>query len=176
MNPKRIALAVVLAVGIAAIVRYAFIAALRSQQADNLSQLRPDAPKHISSRLVLLFRFGPCRTRLSALAMALFQRLPCAHQRVSFLVNQALDLQRHLHIAPPVKPLSGSALVGLELRKLRLPEPKNIGFHFANAGHVSNLEVETVRNRGRICSNAFAGKLCSHNAGNSRGVLPRTLL
>jgi hypothetical protein len=92
----------------------------------------------------------------------LFQRLPRAHQRVAFPMYQTLDLQRHFHVTPPVKALAGSAFIRPELRKLRFPEPQNVSFHLANAGHVSNFEIETIRDR-RCLNNAFAGKLCSHS-------------
>lgn len=106
--------------------------------------------------------------------MPLLQRLPCAYERVPLVVHKALDLQRHLHVASPVEPLSGSAFVRPELRKLRLPESENISFHFANAGHVSNFEVETVRYRGRI-DNALVGKLVSHNASKKVLWIPADL-
>jgi hypothetical protein len=65
-------------------------------------------------------------------------------------VDQPLDFQGQFHIAAAVKPLAGSALVGFELGKLRLPEAQDIGFDAADARHIANLEVEAVGDRGRI--------------------------
>ena len=96
--------------------------------------------------------------------MALFQRLASAVQRISLGVDESLDLQRQFHIASAVQPLACSALVGLKLWKLCLPEAQNLCFHLADTGHVSNLEVEAVGDR-RFVNNALAGKLCAHNDG-----------
>jgi hypothetical protein len=98
------------------------------------------------------------------LAVAVLQRLARAVQRISLGVDEPLDLQRQLHVTPAVKPLAGSALVGLELRKLRLPETQNVSFYLANPSNISDLEVETVRDR-RCVNNALLGKLCGHNNG-----------
>jgi hypothetical protein len=71
-----------------------------------------------------------------------------AGERVAFTVNEAFDLKGHLDIAPAIETLTGAALAWLELRKLRLPEPEDVGFDLADARYVANLEIETVRNRG----------------------------
>ena len=62
-------------------------------------------------------------------------------------MNQALDLQRHFHVALAVEPLAGAALVRLQLRKLRLPESQDIGLNVANSRNIANLEIETIWDR-----------------------------
>jgi hypothetical protein len=59
-------------------------------------------------------------------------------------MNKPLDIEGKFHVAAAVKPLSGAALVGLQLRKLGFPETQNVGFHPANARDIANLEIETV--------------------------------
>ena len=76
-------------------------------------------------------------------------------------MNQALDLQRQLDIAAAVKALASAALVGLELRKLRLPESQHIGLHVTDLGHIPNLEIKTVGDRGLV-EGALLGELRSH--------------
>ena len=60
--------------------------------------------------------------------MELIERLACSGECVALDVDQALDLQGQLDVTAAVKPLAGSALVGFELRKLRLPKAQDIGF------------------------------------------------
>ena len=72
------------------------------------------------------------------------QGLTCAGERVTLAVHKALDLESHLDIAPAIEALTGSTFAGLELRKLRFPEPKDVGFNFADACYVANFEIETV--------------------------------
>ena len=100
---------------------------------------------------------------LSLPALLLPKRRSRARQRVPLGVNQALDLQRQLHVASAIEPLPGSALVGLQLRKLRLPKTQNVGFHAAQAGDIANLEVETIGNRRRLVG-ALAVKLRCHRS------------
>jgi hypothetical protein len=76
-------------------------------------------------------------------------------------VDQVFYLQGQLDVAAAVKALAGSALVGLELGKLRLPKAQDVGLELADAGDISNLEVETVGNRGRV-EGALVGKLGGH--------------
>lgn len=59
--------------------------------------------------------------------MALLQCLTCAGKRIALAVNQALDIESQLDIATAIEPVSCSALVRLELRKLRLPKAQYIG-------------------------------------------------
>ena len=72
----------------------------------------------------------------------------CARQGVAFAMDEALDLESHLDVASAIEALAGATLAGLELRELRLPEPQDIGFDFADASYVPNFEIETVRNSG----------------------------
>jgi len=75
------------------------------------------------------------RVRLrTVLAMALLQGLACASERIALGVDQVLDLQGQLDVVTPIKPLAGSAFVGFQLRKLRLPKAQDIGFDFADNG------------------------------------------
>jgi hypothetical protein len=74
----------------------------------------------------------------------LLKCLARAGKRVSLGMNKPLDIERQFHVTAAVKPLSGTAFVGLELRKLGLPETQDVGFHFANARDITNLEIETV--------------------------------
>ena len=106
-------------------------------------------------------RFGPA---------SLSESMPSAGQGIALAVNQALDLKSHLDVAPPIKALAGSALVWLELGKLRLPEPQDVGLNFADAGDVANLEVEAIGDRGRFLD-ALPGELRGHSVGERRRIL-----
>ena len=74
----------------------------------------------------------------------LLQRLPRARQGIAFTVYQPLDFENQLHIAAAIEPLAGSAFVGLQLRKLGLPEAQHIRFQPADTGYIANLEIEAV--------------------------------
>jgi hypothetical protein len=63
-------------------------------------------------------------------------------------MNEALDLKRHFDVAPAIEALAGAAFCGLELWKLRLPEPQNVRLDFADACNVADLKIETVWDRG----------------------------
>jgi len=80
----------------------------------------------------------------------LLQGLARARERIALGVDQVLDLQSQLDIMTAVEPLAGAALVGFELRKLRLPKAQDIGLYFADTGHITNLEVEAVGDCGGI--------------------------
>ena len=82
-------------------------------------------------------------------------------------MNQLLDLQGQFYVPAAIKPLTGTALVGLELGKLRLPKAQYISLDAANAGHVANLEIEAVGDR-RCVKVASFGLLHSHNEGEQR--------
>ena len=88
----------------------------------------------------------------------------CARESVAFAVDEALDLESHLDIAPAVEALTGAAFVGLELGKLRLPEAENVGFKAADACNVANLEIEAIGDRGRFRC-ALVRKLTGHGGG-----------
>jgi len=84
------------------------------------------------------------------LAVALLEGLARAGERIAFGVDEVLDLQRQFNFTTPIKPLTGSALAWFELRKLRFPKAQHIGFYIADAGHITNFEVEAVGDCGRI--------------------------
>jgi hypothetical protein len=86
------------------------------------------------------------------------ESLTGAGKGVSLPVNEPLDFEGEFDIAATVEALPGTALVGLELRKLRLPEPQDIGFYATDAGDVSDLEIEAVGDGGRVDS-AFSGEV-----------------
>ncbi len=90
--------------------------------------------------------------------MSPIESLPGAGNRVAFAVNQPLDLKCQFHLAAPVKPLTRSALVRLQLRKLRLPESKHIRFYAADARNIADLEIKAIGDDGRV-DNALSGKV-----------------
>ena len=98
--------------------------------------------------------------RLRATVSA-FKGLASTGQRVAFAMDESFDFERQLHFAAAIEALAGSAFVGLELGKLSFPETKDIGFYGADAGYVADLEVQTIRDGGRL-DNALAGEICGH--------------
>lgn len=100
-----------------------------------------------------------------------------AGEGVAFAVNEALDLESHLDIALAIETLTGAALAGLELRKLRFPESQDVGFDLADAGYVADFEIETVRNRG-LFVDALGGQLRGHKSqsGACIAMLRRSLI
>jgi len=95
--------------------------------------------------------------------VCLAKNLASASQRVTLAVNQGLDFQHHLDVAPAVKPLSSPTLVGFELRKLRLPKPENVGLKAADPCDIANFEVQTIRDRRWQVEGALLGKLRGHS-------------
>ena len=89
------------------------------------------------------------------------QRLASSRQGVAFTMDKALDLERQFDLPAAIKTLACPALIGLELGKLGFPEAKDIRFDSADAGYVPNLEVQAIRNGGRV-DNALSGKISSH--------------
>jgi hypothetical protein len=73
-------------------------------------------------------------------------------------VNEALDLERKFDLPASIEALAGSAFVGLELGKLSFPKTKDVWFDSADAGYIPDLEVQAIRDVGRV-DNALAGKL-----------------
>jgi hypothetical protein len=86
------------------------------------------------------------------------QRLASARERVPLSVNKAPDFEREFNLAAPIEALAGSTFVGLELGKLSFPETKDVWFDSADAGYIPDLEVQAIRDVGRV-DNAVAGKL-----------------
>jgi len=137
---------------------------LDCQLTRNFAKLSPNAANSgdcsIEPLLSLLIGQGEL-SLLDAWARSCFELLPGSGQCVAFIMDQLLDAQRQLDFATAVEPLSGAALVGLEVGKLRLPEAENIRLDAADAGNLADPEVEPVRNfrrRGR----EFFGGLPSH--------------
>jgi len=119
----------------------------------NLPEFSPGMPDGSCRGILPFARFnGSCLLPglWIAAAMALLKSLARAGKRISLGMNQPFDLQGQLHIAFAVESLPGTTLVGLELRKLRFPEPQNVGLNFANARDIADLEIKTVRDRGRF--------------------------
>lgn len=105
---------------------------------------------------------GSGAQRMAALGAALqIQCLLGAGQRVSLGMDQAFDFQRQLNLAATVKPLAGTAFVRFQLGKLRFPEPQDISFKLAEAGHIPYFEVQAIRNLRRMIS-ALVGELRGH--------------
>jgi hypothetical protein len=152
----------------------------RSQQAGNLTQFGTGLAKDCGHSIRALTGVNRKRQRGLRLALRLVMAvklLKCltgAGERVPLGVNELLDLQDQLDIAPAVKPLAGSALVGLELRELRLPKTQNVGFDLADARNVSNLEVETVGDQGRV-EGALLGELRGHSQDKEESATMREL-
>jgi len=84
-----------------------------------------------------------------AVSLSLFESLTGAGERIALSVDQVLNFQSQLYVAAAIKPLAGSALIGFELRKLRLPKAQDISFDAADASDIANLEVEAVGDRGQ---------------------------
>src|ERR1700759_1014541 len=83
------------------------------------------------------------------------EHLPRAGNGVAFAVEKTLDAQRHFDVASAIETLAGAPLVGLELRKLALPETQDVGRNVAEPGNLTDAEVEFVRDirpgrRGRL--------------------------
>ena len=95
--------------------------------------------------------------RGTALGRNLAEGLTGAGERVALGVDQALDFKHQFDIAAAIEALAGSALVGLELGKLRLPKAQDIGFDAADAGYIANLEVEAVGDGGVFSRARFVG-------------------
>jgi hypothetical protein len=88
------------------------------------------------------------RCGLSLMVMSCLKGLTSARKGIALVVDQTLYFQSRLYVATAIKPLSCAAFAGLELGKLRLPKSQDVGFYLAQVGHISNLEIETVRDRG----------------------------
>ena len=137
------------------------------QQRDDFAEFGADLPNgrnHSLGRLhricrllalVLCPRWGGLRSRPP---MRPIQRLPRPGNRVALSVNQPLDLKGQFHLAAPVKPLTRAALVGLQLRKLRLPETEDVWFYTTDARYIADLEVKAIGDDRRV-DNALSGKV-----------------
>ena len=79
------------------------------------------------------------------LALLGLDGLSRAGDGVSLVVEQRLDVEHGLDIAASVETLAGAAFMRLELWKLRLPEAQHVRGNIAEAGDLSDAEVELVR-------------------------------
>jgi hypothetical protein len=135
------------------------------EQRENLSQLGADIADRCRERI------GPPDGRIRSRArlqsgcglglhstVIYLQRLPGPGECVSLSVNEALDFECKFDLTAPIEALAGSTLVGLELGKLSFPETKDVRFDGADTGYIPNLEVQAIRDVGRV-DNALAGKL-----------------
>ena len=125
----------------------------RGQQTGNLPQFCADTANSRCGIIQPLAGVaggqGQIRLRIHSTA-ALIESVSSTAECVALAMNQPLDFESQLHIAPAVKPLSGSTLVGFQLRKLRFPKAQNVAFDRTNTGHIPNLEIEAVGNRRRV--------------------------
>ena len=123
------------------------------QQSGDLAQLSAGVADRRGNRIGALAGVAYCHGRTGlriAAPIHLFQSLARAGKRISLGMNEPLYLQGHFNIAAAIEPLTSAALVGLELRELRLPESQHVGLNLADARNVANLEIKTVRDCGRF--------------------------
>jgi hypothetical protein len=97
-------------------------------------------------------------------AVVLIEGLASASEGVALDLDETLDLDDEFNFTAAVEALAGSTLVGLQLRKLRLPEAEDIGLQAADLGHIADFEVETVGDRGGF-NGALLRKLRGHSLG-----------
>lgn len=135
------------------------------EQRENLSQLGSDIAHRCRERIGPPSSLIRSHTRLRRgsrpglhSTVIYLQRLAGAREGVPLSVNKALDFECELDLAAPIEALAGSTLVGLELGKLSFPETKDVRFDSADSGHIPDLEVQAIRDVGRL-DNALAGKL-----------------
>ena len=135
----------------------------RREQAGNFAQLGARGTDDGSGFIESLAGFAGSqrKARLRIGAARLTERMTGSGERIAFTVHEAFDLESHLDIATTIESLAGATLARFELRELRLPEPQDVGFDFANAGYVANFEIETVWNRG-LFVDALGGELRGH--------------
>jgi hypothetical protein len=135
----------------------------RGEQSGDLAQLGARGTDDGSGFIESLAGFAGSQREawLRICAARLTERMTRPGERIAFAVHEALDLESHLDIAATIESLAGAALARFELRELRLPEPQDVGFDFANAGYVANFEIETVWNRG-LFVDALGGELRGH--------------
>ncbi len=98
--------------------------------------------------------------------------LPRAGNGIALVIEEAFDAQSHFNIAAAIETLAGAALVGLELRKLALPEAQDIGWNVAELGDFTDTEVKLVRDVGPGCWGSFADWLMLYHARNSNTTVP----
>src|SRR5262245_41424333 len=68
-----------------------------------------------------------------------------AGDRETFLVEELLDAQHGLDVAPPVDPLPRAVLRRRQRRELRLPVAQHVGLGVGDLAHLADLEEQLVR-------------------------------
>ncbi len=101
-----------------------------------------------------------------------FDGLTCAGDGVALVVEEGLDAERGFDVATAIETLSGAAFVWTEMRKLTLPEAEDVGWDLAEAGDLTDTEVQLIRDVGSGVGVSFADWLilrhtrgCSEDAG-----------
>src|SRR5688572_24221010 len=72
------------------------------------------------------------------------QSLLRPRDREALLVQELLDAQHGVDVAPAVDPLPGAVLRGGEGRELRLPVTQHVGLGVGDLAHLADLEEELV--------------------------------
>jgi len=103
------------------------------------------------------------------MAACLPKYLSCAGERITLGVDEALDFQNHLDVAAAIEALAGSALIGFELGKLRLPKAQDVCLKAADACDIADFEIETVGDGGRDDVGP-AGELRGHGKDEEAGA------
>jgi hypothetical protein len=96
----------------------------------------------------------------------------CAGDRISLVVEEAFDPERHLDVATTVEPLASAAFVRLQLRKFTFPEAENIGWNIAKSGYFPDAKVELVRDVRPGWGDGFTDWLVLCHARNSDTGVP----
>jgi hypothetical protein len=104
-------------------------------------------------------------TAMSLFAMMLDnlgERLTGSGDGVSLGVDEAFDFEEHFNVTAAVKTLAGSALVGLQLGKLRFPKAEDVSLEVKDARDIANFEVKAVRDGWSGLESAGVKKLSGH--------------
>src|SRR6266849_3052754 len=87
------------------------------------------------------------KSALVAFGLDFFPQLPaCAGDGEPVFIEQLLDAQHRLHVAPAVHALTGAALHRFELRKLGLPKTEHVSVQPAKACDLADPEIQFVGN------------------------------
>ena len=125
----------------------------RGEQPNDLSQFSTSGADDRRGSVETLggFAGGKRQAWLRLFGLAIVaEGVTSAGEGVALTVDEALDLEGSLNIAAAIEALAGATLVWLELRKLGFPKAQHIGFDFADASNVANLEVEAIGDGGRV--------------------------
>src|SRR5579863_758553 len=117
--------------GLYSFIRLSLAFEKRQESAQRISQVQQHLPAQKLRRSVTAQATAANSTRAAnrarvfTIAVLLSQMSPRPRNRKSFVIQQPLDPQHHLHIFLPVKPVPARTLHRLEHRKLRLPIAQN---------------------------------------------------